>query len=73
MHNAQINENSDDERNASESGRGKKEKEEQKEQNLGKFKNPQELLRAYGELEKSSLASLKGSKNWRTERAKIAS
>ena len=51
-HNAQINEISDDERNASESGREKKEKEEQKEQNLGKFKNPQELLRAYGELEK---------------------
>ena len=53
VHNAQINEISDDERNASESGRGKKEKEEQKEQNLGKFKNPQELLRAYGELEKA--------------------
>lgn len=52
VHNAQINEISDDERNASESGRGKEEKEEQKEQNLGKFKNPQELLRAYGELEK---------------------
>lgn len=52
VHNAQINEISDDERNASESGREKKEKEEQKEQNLGKFKNPQELLRAYGELEK---------------------
>lgn len=52
VHNAQINENSDDERDASESGREKKEKEEQKEQNLGKFKNPQELLRAYGELEK---------------------
>lgn len=51
-HNAQINEISDDERNASESDREKKEKEEQKEQNLGKFKNPQELLRAYGELEK---------------------
>lgn len=51
-HNAQINEISDDERNASEIGREKKEKEEQKEQNLGKFKNPQELLRAYGELEK---------------------
>lgn len=51
-HNAQINEISDDERNASESGREKKENEEQKEQNLGKFKNPQELLRAYGELEK---------------------
>mgnify|MGYP006886388765 CR=1 FL=1 len=49
VHNAQINEISDGERNASESGRGKKEKEEQ---NLGKFKNPQELLRAYGELEK---------------------
>ena len=52
VHNAQINEISDDERNASEIGREKKEKEEQKEQNLGKFKNPQELLRAYGELEK---------------------
>lgn len=52
VHNAQINEISDGERNASESGREKKEKEEQKEQNLGKFKNPQELLRAYGELEK---------------------
>lgn len=52
VHNAQINEISDDERNASESGREKKEKEEQKEQNLGKFKNPQELLRAYSELEK---------------------
>lgn len=49
VHNAQINEILDDERNASESGREKKEKEEQ---NLGKFKNPQELLRAYGELEK---------------------
>lgn len=52
VHNAQTNEISDNERNASESGREKKEKEEQKEQNLGKFKNPQELLRAYGELEK---------------------
>lgn len=52
VHNAQINAISDNERNASESGREKKEKEEQKEQNLGKFKNPQELLRAYGELEK---------------------
>lgn len=52
VHNAQINENSDDERDASESGREKKENREQKEQNLGKFKNPQELLRAYGELEK---------------------
>ena len=51
-HNAQTNEISDNERSASESGREKKEKEEQKEQNLGKFKNPQELLRAYGELEK---------------------
>ena len=52
VHNAQINEISDDERNASESVREKKENEEQKEQNLGKFKNPQELLSAYGELEK---------------------
>lgn len=52
VHNTQINEISDNERNASESGRENKEKEEQKEQNLGKFKNPQELLRAYGELEK---------------------
>lgn len=52
VHNAQINEISDNERNASESGREEKEKEKQKEQNLGKFKNPQELLRAYGELEK---------------------
>lgn len=51
-HNAQTNEISDNERNASESGRDEKGKEEQKEQNLGKFKNPQELLRAYGELEK---------------------
>lgn len=48
----QNEEKSSDKQESSDQGKSQDDIDEQKQQNLGKFKNPQELLRAYGELEK---------------------